>query len=169
MSKHNGRPQDTDPTKNVLDIVAAEAKRQDDLRVAESRRIDEKMLLVSKYEALIAKAEAKRIDSNRAFDVDAIAVAATKAELTAGVLAANVGIQAETLRKLVESTAKAAAESLERWASTIAERLSVLEAARYENKGRQGLSTPLIIGISTIAGGFIGFLVQQLFKVVASK
>lgn len=180
MGKHNGHPPVIDPTANVIlltheirkhleNMRVAETRRQDDLREAESKRVDEKMALLGEYEKIIAKAEAKRIDSNRAFDVAAVNIAAAKAELTAGVLAANVVTSAETLRKLVESTAKAAAEALERWASTIAERLSTLEAARYESKGRQGLSTPLIVGISTIAGGVIGFLVQQLFKLGAIR
>lgn len=180
MGKRNNNPPVIDPTANVIlltheirkhleNMRIGETRRQDDLRSAEAKRIDEKMALVAEYEKIIAKAEAKRIDSNRAFDVAAVNIAAAKAEATAGALAANVTASAETLRKMVESTAKAAAESLERWAATIATRLSVLEASRYETKGRQGLSTPLIVGISTIAGGVIGFLVQQLFKLGAIR
>lgn len=42
-----------DPTKNVLDLVAAAIQRQDDLRAAETRRIDDLAKLRVEYESII--------------------------------------------------------------------------------------------------------------------
>ena len=70
-----------DPTKNVLDLVAAAIKRQDDLREAESRHVREIAGLRAEYTAELRKAETARIDAIRAVDVGAVNRAA---EVSAG-------------------------------------------------------------------------------------
>ncbi|HEY9413122.1 MAG TPA: hypothetical protein VIQ30_00050, partial [Pseudonocardia sp.] len=61
-----------DPTKNVLDLVEAAIKRQDDLREMESQHQREIGDLRHQYEKELRKAETARIDAIRAVDVGAV-------------------------------------------------------------------------------------------------
>src|SRR5688500_1592872 len=79
-----------DPTANVIGIVQAEARRQDQLRDAEARRVNEVTLLRAYYDGMLREAEAKRIDAIRAVDVAAAQRVAEDARATAATLAAQV-------------------------------------------------------------------------------
>jgi hypothetical protein len=121
-----------DPTKNVLEHVAAAIKRQDDLRDAHlqliiarfdglSRLTEEKIeharsviRLRSEYTQLLRDAEAQRLDANRQFDQLAV---------TRATDAANLAIQA-------------VAASHEASARVVEARLAVIERAIYEGKGK---------------------------------
>jgi hypothetical protein len=61
-----------DPTANVLALVAAGNKRQDDLREITMTHIKELMALRAEYEEKFRTAESARLDANRAFDVGAV-------------------------------------------------------------------------------------------------
>ena len=65
-----------DPTENVLAVIESAVKRQDDLREAEMRRVNQIEALRAEYQEKLALAEAKRIDAIRAVDVAAVDVAA---------------------------------------------------------------------------------------------
>jgi hypothetical protein len=54
---------DVDPSKNVLDLVNAAILRQDDLRAAEGRRVDELAALRALYDDKLRVAESARIDA----------------------------------------------------------------------------------------------------------
>jgi hypothetical protein len=100
----SGRPV-IDPTENVLQLVEAANRRQDDLRAAESRHIAE---MVRQLEARIERdwqrarelrdAEKERIDAIRAVDVAAVQTATAAADARAATLAAQVSMSAEAVR-----------------------------------------------------------------------
>jgi hypothetical protein len=78
------------PTRNVIALVKAETKRQDDLRNQDIKNIRRELKNLKGYLKAIAKAETKRIDAIRAVDVGAVAVANTAAENRATTLAGQV-------------------------------------------------------------------------------
>jgi hypothetical protein len=131
-----------DPTANVLLLVDAAVKRQDDLRAAEGRRIDDLMALRAEHAIQLSTAEAKRIDAIRVVDVNAVAVASERATQQASVLATQVTASADALRALVAQTAQTMAAASEKFSSQLTERLSLIERAQYEGKGRQGVTDP---------------------------
>jgi uncharacterized protein YukE len=131
-----------DPTKNVEALVRAEAKRQDDLREAETRRVNEQMAMRAGFEDKLRDAEAKRIDAIRAVDVNAVAVASQRAADQATVLASQVTGSSETLRALVASTAAQVATSQQQIVNTLSARITTLEQAQYEGKGKQAFTDP---------------------------
>ena len=97
-----------DPTANVLALVSAAMTRQDDLRIAEIRRQDDLNRMRDEYETKLRSAEARRIDAVAAAEArrldallaaqnNAVALANTRAELTAAALAERVDTAAKTL------------------------------------------------------------------------
>ena len=123
-----------DPTKNVLDLVGAAIRRQDDLREAEERittaklraqeelndarymharelaaaqasKLDEIAKLRSDFDAQLATAEAHRIDAIRAVDVGAVAAANASTTKMATDLATQTRTDAEVLRNTVANSA----------------------------------------------------------------
>lgn len=96
-----------DPTKNVLDLVTAAIKRQDDLREAESRHVREVISIQSEHSRQMRLTEAARIDAIRSVDVGAVNRAAEVSALQATTLAAQVATSAETLRTQAAATATA--------------------------------------------------------------
>lgn len=136
MGKHNGYPPVIDPTKNVLGLVAAETRRHDDLREAETRRVDQLAVLRAFYDNKLAVQERERLNEIRNTDVKAVFTASEKQEAAARLLATALTTSAETLRALVATTALAAAENQARYALGIENRLNTLETSRYETKGK---------------------------------
>lgn len=143
-----------DPTSNVLQLVEAATQRLDDLRSAESRRIDERMdfqgehfreigRIREAYDDRLRIAEASRIDAIRAVDVGAVAVAADRAVQQATVLASQVATSADTLRTLVANSATQTAAALTQIIEPIIARLAQLEKAQYEGAGKSTVTDPL--------------------------
>ena len=140
-----------DPTDNVMKLVEASNQRQDDLRNAENRRIEEGMKhiefvanLRAEYAEKLSSAEAKRIDAIRAVDVNAVAVASQRAADQATVLANQVLQSADTLRAALTATATTIAAQMESKFSGIIERVALLEKANYEGQGRSKVADPQI-------------------------
>lgn len=149
-----------DPTKNVLDLVEAAIRRQDDLRRIEGEKLQiqiagaekttilrddhakEMAALRADYDGQLRQAEAKRIDAIRAVDVNAVAVATQRAAEQAATLAANVATSAEALRALVATTASTQAASQQQVVNALSARLTTLEQAGYTATGKQALSDP---------------------------
>lgn len=123
--------------------------RLDDLRTAESRRVDEQMVLRGEYGIQLSIAEAKRIDAIRAVDVNAVSVANERATAQAAVLANQVAASAETLRALVAATAATTAQQLTQLTTQLTDRLTSLEKSQYESKGNSG-------GIKDLWGWILG-------------
>jgi hypothetical protein len=131
-----------DPTANVLGLVEAANRRQDDLREAEARRMDElrrqeslwmmKLLdLRSDHAEELRIAEAKRIDAIRAYDTNAVAVAAQRSSDQASVLASQVAQSTEAMRALVARTDQA-----------LSTRISALELSASQQQGRSARDDP---------------------------
>ena len=136
-----GRPV-IDPTANVLQLVDAAIRRQDDLRAAESRHIREVAALHVSYgeklrsvETELRRAETDRINAIRAVDREAVNRAADVAATQAGTLAAQVATSAETLRTQVAATATAAATALAAALEPILKSIADLQRAQWEQQG----------------------------------
>jgi cobalamin biosynthesis Mg chelatase CobN len=126
-----------DPTKNVLDLVEAAIKRQDDLREAESRHVREVASLRAEYQAELRQAETDRINAIRAVDVQAVQQAATVAETRATALANQVAASAEAMRSQVAAAAGAAATSLAAALEPVQKDIADLRRAQYEAQGQK--------------------------------
>lgn len=154
-----------DPSLNVLDLVRAEAQRQDDLRRVESSSIREIMNLREEWTTVLrkhddlnarmlskgarreAKAEARRIDAIRAVDVDAVGRAATVSAQQAATLASQQSAQAETLRGQVEQTRIQLAATFGAAITPIIEGLAEVRKIQYEQAGQKAAaSEPDILG-----------------------
>ena len=125
----------TDPTGNVRAMLADAVERQDGLREAETRRVNELICLRDKFQDKLDVAEAKRIDAIRSVDVNAVTVANDKAMVAAAVLAKQVTESRDALQQLVASTAAATATQLTSLLSPITERLTSLEKNQYKGEG----------------------------------
>ena len=155
---------DPDPTKNVMELVKETSARLDDLRDAETRRVNERiddgmehmaqlMSQSKSYEELLRVAEAKRIDANRAGDINAVGVANERTIAQATVLANQVAASAEALRVLVATTAATTsattaaslatlAKQIEQQSTLFTDRLSALEKNQYIGVGKERYSDP---------------------------
>lgn len=144
-----------DPTTNVLQLVNAAVDRLNDLRdsdfkwsqllhSANERRLDEQMKLHSDFSDKLSLAESKRIDAIRAVDVSAVAVASERATQQAAVLANQVTTSADALRTLVATTAATMATQTQNLTTQFTDRLASLEKSQYENKGKSGLTDPML-------------------------
>jgi uncharacterized protein YnzC (UPF0291/DUF896 family) len=162
-----------DPTKNVLDLVEAAIKRQDDLRELTSQHAKEMAVLRAEYQREIREAEADRLDAIRAVDVQAVATSAADAEARATALAATVAASAEAMRNQVAAAATAASVSLAAALEPIQKRIDDLSRAQYEAQGQKvqvtetqakGSISGMWIGIAI--GGF-SFFLSMLGLIVA--
>jgi hypothetical protein len=142
-----------DPTENVKALQAAGDKRQDDLRAREAAinelrytHLQEILSLRADYENQLRVAEAKRIDAIRTVDSNAVTVANDRAVATAtalaktvqdsaAVLSTQVTRSAEDLRSLVATTAAESNRNLQQQFAAITTRLSALEQGSVNTSG----------------------------------
>lgn len=124
-----------DPTRNVLDLVEAAIKRQDDLRALESAALRREVELRAGYDARLRDAETARIDAIRAVDVGAVNRAAEVSNQQATTLAAQVAASAETLRTQVAAAATASNIALAAALDPIQKAIDDLRRAQYEAQG----------------------------------
>lgn len=120
-----------------------------DLRIAESRRIDDIMKLHTEFSDKLSIAESKRIDALRAVDVSGVSIANERATAQASVLANQVVASADALRTLVSQTAATMAQQTQNLTTQLTDRLASLEKSQYENKGKSGLVDPMITELTT--------------------
>ena len=126
-----------DPTRNVLDLVAAAIERQDDLRELEAKHLRELADLRALYDAKLREAETARIDAIRAVDVGAVNRAAEVSATQAQTLATQVTVSAETLRTQVAAAATAASTALSAALEPIQKDIADLRRAQYEAQGQK--------------------------------
>lgn len=126
-----------DPTKNVLDLVAAAIQRQDDLRIMESRHVQEMSDLRSAFYEKLRDAESARIDAIRAVDVGNVQRAAEVQATQALTLATQVSTSAEALRTQVAAAATAQTIALNAALDPIQKRIDDLTRAQYEAQGQK--------------------------------
>jgi len=142
-----------DPTKNVLDLVAAAISRQDDLRRAADQHVREIANLRAEYDAQLRTAETARIDAIRAVDVGAVNRAAEVSAQQATTLAAQVANSAEALRTQVAAAATAATVALAAALEPIQKDIADLRRAQYEAQGKQGQQGETRLNFGAIFGG----------------
>ena len=147
-----------DPTQNVLDLVSAAIKRQDDLREAESRHVREIAGLRAEYQAELRMLETERINAIRAVDAAAVQQASAVAEARATALAGQVSTTADATRIALA----AALEPIQR-------RIEDLSRAQYE---AQGSRTQVVVSRSaysataSIALGVAGLVLTAIIIAV---
>lgn len=137
-----------DPSKNVLDLVAAMERRQDDLREASEKRSDDLREQESGWRDRMdnvrqlhtrdmRQAETDRIDAIRAVDVGAVNRAAEVAAAQATALAGQVAASAEALRNQVAAAATAQTVALAAALEPIIKDIADLRRAQYEQQGQK--------------------------------
>lgn len=147
-----------DPTANVLALVAAETKRQDDMRAAEGRRQDElrektdkcahEIRVVEKeavqrlaevearWRDAAGLAESRRIDSNMATQQQNARFETEKLSNTAVTLAGQVASTAEAMRASSAVSAQQTADLIGVLRDSHDKRITELEQNRYQLGGR---------------------------------
>ena len=152
-------PEILDPTKNVLDLVAAGMQRQDDLRQmqahyteqlaqvrqAHSREVSD---LRHKYEAELRASETARIDSIRQVDQAQVQRTADVQAAQATALASQVVAMAEAVR----TTSKADLEPIQK-------SIDDLRKAQYEQAGSKQQVGETRLNYGAILGGLSVLLV----------
>jgi len=169
---NGGNPKPVDPTANVLALVAAETKRQDDLRMSEFKRQDDLNAQERRHRAEIREQMNTQLESRLVAEKDrvnallqaqqaAVALDRTRAELTASALAERVDTSAKTLSAQVETTAKAAESAVSAAATALNARIAPLEQFRFEQGGAKIQQTETktdnrwIIGLAISAPSFL--------------
>ena len=160
-----------DPTINVQNLLRAAVKRIDDLRDAETRRVDERsiytsthlelrineeaahtsevMALRSSYEKQLAEKESARINAIREVDVAAVAIANERVTNQAAILATNQATSADALRTLATSTANTVAQQFQSTTQQLSDRLSTLETSSNIGRGKEQVSDPMMAAMVT--------------------
>lgn len=145
-----------DPTKNVLDLVAAAIQRQDDLREKDSKHIKEIVGLHAKYDSKLREAETARIDAIRAVDVGNVQRAAEVQATQALTLATQVTTSAEALRAQVAATAAASDTKLITALEPIQKDIADLRRVQYEGVGSRTGTTDSRASTSAVIGYIVG-------------
>jgi hypothetical protein len=145
-----------DPTRNVLDLVEAAIKRQDDLRASESESLRREAALRAEYDEKLRMAETARIDAIRAVDVGAVNRAAEVSSQVASTLAAAVAASAEALRDQVSAVASASDMRLAAALDPIQKAIDDLRRAQYEAQGVKTQSGDSRLNVGSIVGIIAG-------------
>lgn len=129
-----------DPTKNVLELVAGEVKRLDDIRAvnvkwfeSEIRHTKELIELRAAHAQEIQRIETERLASIR--QVDVIHQSSSGDRQQAAIL---------SLERIVDSTAKTLATQNTNMMTVVEARLAALERSSYEGKGKQTIVDPMM-------------------------
>lgn len=145
-----------DPTANVLRLVEAAIKRQDDLRSQGEKHIKEMQDVQSEHYKELRIAEAERINSIRAVDVGNVQRAAEVQATQALTLATQVTTSAEALRTQVAAAASAQTIALNAALDPIQKRIDDLTRAQYEAQGNKAQSVDSRASNSAIFGYIVG-------------
>ena len=157
-----------DPSLNVVSLVAEATKRQDDLRQAETYRLDREATLREDYGEKLRKAEASRIDAIRAVDVGAVNRAAEVSAQQAQTLAVQVANSAEALRAQVEQARVQTATGLSAALEPIQKDIQELRRTQYEQQGAKSAGYEQRtdrIDARTLWLGIIGIVLTGAFLV----
>lgn len=143
-----------DPTQNVMALVQAASRRQDDLRLASKELNDAKLLHLKEISDLRAihanelrQAESDRLDSIRQVDREDVNKTALAAQAAIATLAATAATTAETLRTQVATTAQAQQTSFQTAMGEVVKRISALELSSSEGKGKQAVTDPALTAL----------------------
>jgi len=147
-----------DPTENVRELFEAGSTRQDDLRLAERRLQEEKVVRVegelravqrevairATHQNALDMLEAKRLDAVRSVDQLAVKTEADRSAAAITALANAAATTAETLRSAVNTSATNLATQLDRTVTAITERIAALEKSSYTGAGKQAVADPMM-------------------------
>lgn len=151
-----------DPTPNVLDLVAAANRRQDDLRdaakeLSDTKHEHQKELMKNARETAacsaakdrdhaqdLRKAEAGRLDAIRRVDREDANKRAADAQTAIFTLAKATSDAAEALRQQVASVEKALTAQRISDTAEITKRVGALELAGSEGRGKMAVSDPAL-------------------------
>ena len=157
-----------DPTANVIALNEAANKRQDDLRQLNNERInaeirvlaaqveglEKRMILRAEHAKEIRMLNDDRLENVRQVDVLASNLAAQRALTATETLAAQTTAERETLRSMVENTAKTIATQSADNFNQMNNRLAQLERTSYEGAGKgagaKNTVTYAIIGVGLL-------------------
>ena len=139
-------------TANVLALVLAETKRQDDMRESQAARTSEVSTLAREYEQKLRDAEVRRVDGilvaeSQRLDalLDAqkndVAIANEKSAAQAATLAAQLVASAEAVRTQVSTTAAAMAAQTGTPRESLEKRLVLVEQNQYLGAGETMIRT----------------------------
>lgn len=144
-----------DPTENVMKLVEAANRRQDDLRHETTVRIDSELRHLKDMAELRAAhskemraAEADRLNSIRQVDVTAVKTEADRALAAIQTLAATTATNAENLRNALTNTATTIAKQTADTVQQITERIAALEKSNYEGQGKSMYTNPMLADVS---------------------
>jgi hypothetical protein len=145
-----------DPTSNVKELVEANSRRQDDLRLAsekyieaEARHLRDMAELRAKYDQLLRDIDTVRQEKVREVDVLGARTETERAQAAVKALAEMGTTTADTLRKTVETTATTMAAQLDMKFAESNKRLAAVEQALSEGRGKQTLSDPMVNELAT--------------------
>jgi hypothetical protein len=153
-----------DPTRNVLDLVAAAIQRQDDLRDAESRHLREMAGLREEYAAELRRTEAARLDAIRAVDVGAVQRAAEVQAQVANALASQVATSADAFRVALSAQLEPLQRDIADLRKTQYEQAGQ-KAQVVEGKSDQRSGTATIIAAASAALAFVSIVAAVVLAV----
>lgn len=142
-----------DPTENVIALVHAAMKRQDDMRDLVAAHSAEVATLRADYDQRLREAETARINAIRAVDVGAVNRAAEVSATQALALAAQVAASAETLRTQVAAAAAASAVALSNALEPIQKDIRDLRDSQSRGQGGKDQTTTTRLNYGAILGG----------------
>jgi hypothetical protein len=160
-------PPHIDPTANVIALHEAGTKRVDDLRDAADKLVEAKISHLREMITLNAAhakeirgidkelrvTETDRVDAIRQVDQLHQSMAAKTQQEAILALERTTQASAETLRSMVENTAKSLAAQTAASMTTIDSRLAALEKQSYENTGKEKVSDPILEKVLTTIEG----------------
>lgn len=145
-----------DPTQNVIALSEAANLRQDNLRDINNERIDsdlkhlrEMAELRAHHETEIQQLETSRLNAIRQVDVAAVTIAADRAQASIDALSRTMAQNADNLRTIVDTTAKAMATQTAATVGAITDRIAMLEKLSYEGRGRSAYTDPVLAELVT--------------------
>lgn len=155
-----------DPTANVIALSKAATERQDDLReefikyveaglqhvkemvALRAEHAKELRTLESENSETLRRAEAARLDSIRQVDREDVNKTAAQVLNSVQTLATTTTTTAETLRNQVATTALQAATQRAQDQAETNKRLSAVELALSEGKGKQTVADPALVALA---------------------
>lgn len=145
-----------DPTLNVRELTAAEARRQDDLRNASEAGLRREMQLRSEFDKEYRRLEASRVDEIHASDQRTIAEGGVAAEARANALANTLATTAEQSRSQVAATAAAANIALKAETDPLRKDLAEIRQFQWGSEGGKRTTGDarlwITLGVSVLVG-----------------
>lgn len=145
-----------DPTENVIALIQAESKRQDDLRdlnnkylEARIKCLEETLVRQDQHAKEIRELETSRINAVRQVDVLAGQTTAAQANVAIQTLASTTLATAESLRNTMTTTAQTLAAGSAAAMAELSKRVGGLEQAIAVGAGKQLVADPMMTELLT--------------------